>query len=98
MLNCIVLGTHAPRSITGQRPAARSVNQGQQPHGFAADFVHQAIAFMWDQLAGSMNLSWQPQLRVFGQSSGRIAKELIYASSRSRVVGRDVVPNVSAIL
>ena len=85
-------------SITDQWPLARSVNQGQQPNGFAANFVNQAIAFMWDQLAGTLNFSRSPQLRVIGQSSGRIAEKFIHASSRSQIIGRDVVPNFNAIL
>lgn len=93
-----ILSTHSPRSITDQRPLARSVNQGQHPHGFAADFVHQAIAFMRHQLAGSLNLSRPPQLRVIRQPGGRITEKLIHTGGRSRVVGRNVVPNVSTIL
>lgn len=33
------------------------MNQRQYPHRFAVDLIHQAIAFVRDQLAGPGNLS-----------------------------------------
>ena len=53
---------------------------------------------MGNQFAGTLNFSWPPQFGVIDESGGRIAKKLIHANGRSRVVVRDVVPNVSAIL
>lgn len=53
---------------------------------------------MWDQLAGSLNLSRPPQLRVISKPGGRITEKLIHTDGRSWVVGRNIVPNVNATL
>ena len=80
------------------RPLARRVNQRQYPHRFARDFVHQTIALVGNQLAGSLNRSRPAQLRMRDQPGGGIAEKFVHAGSGSRVIGRYVVPNVNAIL
>jgi hypothetical protein len=74
------------------------MDQSKHPYGFTTYFVHQTIAFMRHQLAGSLNLSRPPQRRMISKPGGRIAEKLIHTSGRSRIVSRYEVPNVSAIL
>ena len=101
---CIKHGqTRVPKSrslrlISDNWPLTRSVDQGQHPNGFAANFVHQAIAFMRHQLSGSLDFSLPSQFRMSGKPGRRIAEKLIHTRGSSRIVGRDEVPNVSAIL
>ena len=62
------------------------------------DLVHQAIAFMWNQLAGARNLPGLTEHRVIGQPCRRIAEDLVHPGCCERIVGRNVVPHVNAVL
>ncbi len=53
---------------------------------------------MRHQLSGSLDFSLPSQFRMSGKPGRRIAEKLIHTRGSSRIVGRDEVPNVSAIL
>ena len=50
------------------------------------------------QFTGAGNLPRRAKLGMLGQPGCRIAEKLIHSGGRVRVVGRNVVPRVSAVL
>lgn len=79
-------------------PLAGRMDQGQYPQRFAVDFVYQAIALVRDEFSGAGNLPGAAQRRVLDQMGCRIAERLIHPDSRTRVIGRDVIPYIGTIL
>ena len=79
-------------------PLPRSVHQGQDPHDFVVDLVHQSIAFVRDHFAGASNRAGSGQLGMVGKPSRRVTEKHVQSPGRERVVGRNVQPDVVAIL
>ena len=74
------------------------MHQGQHPNRVPLNLIHQPITFVRHQFASACDLARLAHLWMRGQPSGRIAEKLIHAHGRVGVVGRDVVPNVGAVL
>ena len=87
-----------PFLITHRRRQAGRMNQCQYPHCFAVDLIHQAIAFVRDQLAGAGNPPRLATMGMLSQQGGCVAEQFIHSRGRTWVVGSDVVPYVGAVL
>ena len=80
------------------RPLPRRMHKGQQPNCLLPDFVHQPITLMRNQFAGANNFAGPPQFGMFGEPCGGLAEKLVNPRCGTRVVGGNIVPDVSAVL
>ena len=69
------------------------MNQRQYPHRFAVDLIHQAIAFVRDQLAGPGNLSRLAQHGVLGDEVNFLQKPFTLQELATKV--RDVLADAA---
>jgi len=74
------------------------MHQRQDPHGVSVDLVDQAIALVRDQLTGAVDPPSLAQHRMVSEPCCRITDDFIHLDGRVRVVTRNVVPSVDAVL
>jgi len=79
------------------RPQSRRMHQRQNPHRVFMYFVHQSVALVRNQFAGTWNLAHSAKQWVLGQSVRRLREKLIHAQSGEWVVLPDVVQDIGSV-
>lgn len=74
------------------------MNEGENPDPVLIDGVDQAVAGMRDQLAGVRNMARLSHEGVICQPGCGFTEQLVHADRGGRVVGRDVIHDVGAVL
>src|SRR5258706_11895653 len=85
-------------SIAYRRPLASRMGNSEHPDHFAVDLVDQPVTLMRDQFARSGYLPAAAAHRKVAQGLRRIAEKLVQPRGGVRIVGRDEVPDIGAVL
>jgi hypothetical protein len=89
---------HSGLALGRRGPLAGGVDYSHNPNGIVAHFVNQAVVPMSQYFACIRKDPGMSGQRKLFQPSCGLAKCLIDAQSRSRIIDRDVFPYVSAVI
>ena len=74
------------------------MDQDQNPHRIFGNLINKAIAFVRSQFPGARHLTLMPQHRKVGEVRHGIAEQLVHPGRRDRIVGGDIVPDISTVM